>query len=79
MAKRMLSLEERLEGPFHGQVRVVNYVDGFALNEAGYPEPVIRHRIEQYRAGDWGLVEGEWVPVKVYQEQPDGSLVEVPQ
>ena len=79
LGKPIRSLEERAQGPWHGQIRVVNYAAGLAFNADGYPEPVIHHRIEQYRAGGWGLVEGEWVPVPVYQEQPDGTLVEIPQ
>ena len=60
-----------------GAIRVVNYLDGMtdtfdALGRKGDPVPLWRYRIEQL--GPWG-----WQPIPVYQEQPDGSLVEIPQ
>lgn len=56
------------EQAMEGAIRAINYVA--ATNEDG--TSVIRFRIEQL--GPWG-----WKTIPVYQEQPDGSLVEIPQ
>lgn len=60
-----------------GKIRVVNYIDGMgdtvdSLGNKGDPIPLWRYRIEQF--GPWG-----WQKIPVYQEQPDGTLVEIPQ
>jgi hypothetical protein len=51
-----------------GAIRAVNYVTGYDADGA----PLFRHRLEQLN--EWG-----WQPIPVYQEQPDGILVEIPQ
>lgn len=56
------------EQAFEGAIRAVNFVNG--EDENG--EPIINYRVEQL--GPWG-----WQPIPVYQEQPDGTLVEIPQ
>ncbi len=57
------------EQAFEGAIRAINYV------VAGQNEDdtvVIKFRLEQL--GPWG-----WKTIPVYQEQSDGSLVEIPQ
>lgn len=51
-----------------GDIRAVNYVDSTDPDGT----IVIRFRIEQFRFG-------HWKSIPVYQEQPNGSLVEIPQ
>lgn len=51
-----------------GSIRAVNYVIGEDENGS----PLFNYRLEQL--GPWG-----WQPIPVYQEQPDGTLVEIPQ
>lgn len=65
------------EATVQGAIRAVNYVDGThrpkdAFGNEGPEMPVFKYRLEQF--GLWG-----WQPVPVYQEQPDGSLVEIKQ
>ena len=65
------------EATVQGAVRAVNYFDGThrpkdAFGNEGPETPVIKHRLEQF--GPWG-----WQPIPVYQEQPDGTLTEIPQ
>jgi len=66
-----------VEQTYDGAIRVVNYVDGTQrakdiFGNEGPEMPVMKYRIEQL--GPWG-----WLPIPVYLEQPDGSLVEEPQ
>ena len=65
--QRLRKLED--QGPRPGEIRAVNYVDGFTtpedvLGNTGYPVPVIKHRLEQF-------FDGTWTPIKVYQEDGD--------
>jgi hypothetical protein len=70
----LLDHEQRLrklenQGPRPGEIRVVNYVDGFTTPEdifgnKGYPLPLVKHRLEQF-------FDGTWAPIKVCQEDGD--------
>jgi hypothetical protein len=76
MAKWELDCTAENQGPRPGEIRVVNYVDGFttpedAFGNKGYPMPLIKHRIEQF-------FDGTWTPIKVYHEEGD-ELREVKQ
>jgi hypothetical protein len=57
------------QGPRNGEIRAVNYVDGFTtpkddFGSKGEPIPIYRHRIDQF-------FDGIWTPIKVYQEDGD--------
>jgi hypothetical protein len=69
MAKWELDCTAEDQGPRPGEIRVVNYVDGFttpedAFGNKGYPIPLFKHRIEQF----W---DGTWAEIKVYHEEGD--------
>lgn len=51
-----------------GAIRAVNYIVGISADG----QPQFNYRLEQL--GPWG-----WQRIPVYQEQPDGSLTEIPQ
>ena len=55
--------------PRPGEIRAVNYVDGYTVPEdafgnTGHPIPLVKHRIEQF-------LDGTWTPIKVYHEEGD--------
>jgi hypothetical protein len=62
-------------GPRPGGIRAVNYRIGVA--EDG--QPIYRHRLEQYHPAPWGIGEGQWKAIRVYDEGEDGTLREIPQ
>ena len=69
MAKWDLDCTAENQGPRPGEIRVVNYVDGFttpedAFGNKGYPTPLVKHRIEQF-------FDGTWTSIKVYHEEGD--------
>ena len=69
MAKWELDCTAEDQGPRAGEIRVVNYVDGFTVPEdifgnKGYPLPLVKHRLEQF-------FDGTWAEIKVYHEEGD--------
>lgn len=60
-------------GPRPGEIRAVNYRVG--VTKGG--QPLYKHRLEQYRPAPWGIGEGQWQPIRVYDEGDDGEITEI--
>jgi hypothetical protein len=65
----------KYQEPMPGEIRAVNYIVG---EKEG--QPLFNHRLEQYflvSGHDTWPRPGEWVPIRVFQEDEDGTLTEI--
>lgn len=70
-------IAEEAQGPRNGELRVVNYVQGFGrkLRKTTSGEtlgPLFSHRLEQY-------FDGAWRGIRVFQETGSGNMMEIKQ
>ena len=70
-------LDKEAQGPRNGELRVVNYVQGFgrSLRKTASGEtlgPLFNHRLEQY-------FDGAWRGIRVFQETGSGNMMEIKQ
>jgi hypothetical protein len=77
VAKWELDCTDYDQGPRPGEIRAVNYVDGYTVPEdafgnTGHPIPLIKHRLEQF----W---DGKWAPINVYHDPGNGKLERIKQ